>query len=108
MLSIVIYPDHNATTDVKSSVVIRQLSVGQVALRRSGSCWQSKIQNQNRKSQMPYLTTERGYPSSADKFGSKLKSVIETARGQVAELIGAHPRDVIFTSCATEAEEIDS
>jgi len=106
MLSIVIYPDHNATTDVKSSVVIRQLSVGQVALRRSGSCWQSKIQNQ--KSQMPYRTAERGYPSSADKFGSKLKSVIETARGQVAELIGAHPRDVIFTSCATEAEEIDS
>ena len=32
----------------------------------------------------------------------KLKSVVETAREQVAELIGAHPRDVLFTSCATE------
>ena len=29
--------------------------------------------------------------------------MIETAREQVAELIGAHPMDVIFTSCATES-----
>ena len=35
---------------------------------------------------MPYLTTEWGNPSSAYKFGAKLKSVIETAREQVAEL----------------------
>jgi len=52
---------------------------------------------------MPYLTTEWGNPSSAYKFGAKLKSVVETAREQVAELIGAHPMDVIFTSCATES-----
>jgi len=51
---------------------------------------------------MPYLTSEWGNPSSSYKFGAKLKSVIETAREQVAELIGAHARDVIFTSCATE------
>ena len=52
---------------------------------------------------MPYLTTEWGNPSSAYKFGAKLKLVVETAREQVAELIGAHPLDVIFTSCATES-----
>ncbi|MGH9327143.1 MAG: cysteine desulfurase family protein, partial [Terriglobia bacterium] len=52
---------------------------------------------------MPYLTTEWGNPSSAYKFGAKLKSAIETAREQVAELIGAHPLDIIFTSCATES-----
>lgn len=52
---------------------------------------------------MPYLTSEWGNPSSAYKFGAKLKSVIETAREQVAELIGAHPMDVIFTSCGTES-----
>ncbi len=45
----------------------------------------------------------RAIRSSAYKFGAKLKSVIETAREQVAELIGAHPLDVIFTSCATES-----
>jgi len=50
---------------------------------------------------MPYLTTEWGNPSSAYKFGAKLKLAIETAREQVAELIGAHPMDVIFTLCAT-------
>lgn len=52
---------------------------------------------------MPYLTTEWGNPSSAYKFGAKLKSAIETAREQVAELIGAHSMDVIFTSCASES-----
>ncbi len=29
--------------------------------------------------------------------------MIETARAQVADLIGAHPREMIFTSCATES-----
>jgi cysteine sulfinate desulfinase/cysteine desulfurase-like protein len=52
---------------------------------------------------MPYLTAEWGNPSSAYKFGSKLKSVIAMAREQVADLIGAHSMDVIFTSCATES-----
>jgi cysteine desulfurase len=52
---------------------------------------------------MPYLATEWGNPSSTYKFGSKLKAVIETARAQVADLIGAQAREIIFTSCATES-----
>jgi cysteine desulfurase len=52
---------------------------------------------------MPYFTSDWGNPSSSYKFGSKLKTVIETAREQVADLIGAHPREVIFTSCGTES-----
>lgn len=52
---------------------------------------------------MPYLTAEWGNPSSAYKFGAKLKGVIEAAREQVAELIGASGREIIFTSCATES-----
>jgi len=71
-----IYLDHNATTPILPEVL---------------------------EAMMPYLTTEWGKPSSAYKFGAKLKSVIETAREQVAELMGAHPMDVIFTSCATES-----
>ncbi len=52
---------------------------------------------------MPYLTSEWGNPSSSYKFGSKLKGVVEVAREQVAELIGAHAGEVIFTSCVTES-----
>jgi cysteine desulfurase len=52
---------------------------------------------------MLYFTTEWGNPSSSYKFGSKLKTVIETAREQVADLVGVHPMEVILTSCATES-----
>jgi len=52
---------------------------------------------------LPYFTEDWGNPSSAYKFGYKVKSAIETAREQVANLIGAHPMEVIFTSCATES-----
>ncbi len=52
---------------------------------------------------LPYFTENWGNPSSTYKFGYKLKTVIETAREQVADLIGTHPQEVIFTSCATES-----
>src|SRR3989338_799301 len=52
---------------------------------------------------LPYFTEVWGNPSSTYKFGYKLKTVIEAAREQVAALIGAHPIEVIFTSCATES-----
>lgn len=71
-----IYLDYNATTPVLPEVL---------------------------EAMMPYLTTEWGNPSSTYKFGYKIKSAIETAREQVADLIGAHPREVIFTSCGTES-----
>jgi selenocysteine lyase/cysteine desulfurase len=50
-----------------------------------------------------YFCEEWGNPSSAYKFGSKLKGVIEAARARVAELVGAQPREIIFTSYATES-----
>ena len=52
---------------------------------------------------MPYFTSEWGNPSSTYKFGYKIKTAIESAREQVADLIGAHPQEVILTSCATES-----
>ncbi len=52
---------------------------------------------------MPYLTSEWGNPSSSYKFGSKLKTINEAARAQVAELIRANASEIIFTSCATES-----
>lgn len=52
---------------------------------------------------LPYLTTNWGNPSSTYQFGSRLKTVLETAREQVAELLGASPREILFTSGGTEA-----
>src|SRR5947209_1510506 len=75
-MGFVIYLDHNATTPVLPEVF--------EAMR-------------------PYFCEEWGNPSSSYKFGAKLKTVIETARAQVAELIGASSREIIFTSCATES-----
>jgi cysteine desulfurase len=51
----------------------------------------------------PYFCDEWGNPSSAYRFGSKLKTIIGTARDQVANLIGALPEEILFTSCATES-----
>lgn len=71
-----IYLDHNATTPIAPEV---------------------------REAMQLYLAEEWGNPSSSYRFGAKLKGVIEAARGQVAELIGASPREIVFTSGATEA-----
>lgn len=52
---------------------------------------------------VPYLTDYWGNPSSAYRFGSDLARRLEEARAQVAALIQAEPREVIFTSCGTES-----
>ena len=52
---------------------------------------------------MPFLTKDWGNPSSTYRFGSSLRSAVGTAREQVADLIGAYPGEILFTSCATES-----
>jgi cysteine desulfurase len=55
----------------------------------------------------PYWTTEFGNPASrTHAFGWRAAEAVERAREQVARAIGADPRDVIFTSGATEANNI--
>lgn len=76
IICLVIYLDHNATTPVLPEVL---------------------------EAMTPYFTTLWGNPSSAYRFGSELQSVIEVARGQVAELIGSRVSEVVFTGNATEA-----
>ena len=51
---------------------------------------------------LPYLTEFYGNPSSAYSFGSRVGRALDTAREQVAALIGCEPREIIFTSCGTE------
>lgn len=49
------------------------------------------------------LTEEYGNPSSTHSFGRSAKSIVETARKTIAAQINAEAREIIFTSCATEA-----
>lgn len=50
----------------------------------------------------PFYTEHWGNPSSAYGFGHRLGEALDHARSQVATLIGADAREVIFTSCGTE------
>ena len=72
-----IYVDNNATTMVAPEVV-EEMS--------------------------PYFTEFYGNPSSMHFFGGQVQSKMEEARERVANLIGAQPEEVIFTSCGTESD----
>lgn len=55
---------------------------------------------------MTYLTEKYGNPSSVHGFGREVKQALEEARHQVAELIGAKPAEITFTSGGTEADNL--
>ncbi|MFZ5814166.1 MAG: cysteine desulfurase family protein [Bacillota bacterium] len=71
-----IYLDYNATTPVDPAVV---------------------------QAMLPYLSEEFGNPHSTHAYGAVAQMAVETAREQVAGLIGARPGEVVFTSCASES-----
>lgn len=72
-----VYTDNNATTMVASEVV---------------------------EIMTPYFTEYYGNPSSMHTFGGRVAAKIDTARQQVADLIGAEPGEIVFTSCGTESD----
>ncbi len=72
-----IYLDNNATTRVAPEVLDEML---------------------------PYLRDLYGNPSSMHTFGGQLYRKIEGAREKVANLLNAHPEEIIFTSCGTESD----
>ena len=72
-----VYLDYSATTPVKQEVLNEMI---------------------------PYFTEKFGNPSSLYEIGAEAKEAITKARGQVADLIGAKPQEVIFTSCGSEAD----
>jgi cysteine desulfurase len=75
----VIYLDHNATTPVHPKVL---------------------------EAMLPFLGKFYGNPSSLYRHGRLVRSAIDTARQQVASLVGAHASQVIFTSGGTEANNL--
>ncbi|MGB2692366.1 MAG: cysteine desulfurase family protein [Thermodesulfobacteriota bacterium] len=52
---------------------------------------------------LPYLTENYGNPSSIHSFGRKGKEALDKAREQVANLISATPKEIIFTSGGSES-----
>jgi cysteine desulfurase len=73
------YLDHNATTPIDARVFDAML---------------------------PYLRERFGNPSSRHEYGRQTRDAIERARYQVAEAVGAHPTEVIFTSGGSEANNL--
>ncbi|MGC1644353.1 MAG: cysteine desulfurase family protein [Candidatus Sulfotelmatobacter sp.] len=54
----------------------------------------------------PYLGGAFGNPSSLHHEGRMAREAVETARAQVASLIGAEPDEIIFTASGTEADNL--
>jgi cysteine desulfurase len=54
----------------------------------------------------PFLGGAFGNPSSPHQEGRVAREAVETARAQVAALIGAEPDEVIFTASGTEADNL--
>lgn len=74
-----IYMDHSATTPVASEVAAVMLEA---------------------------LTNGWGNPSSLHTPGKTARAMLEKARKQVAELLGADPQEIVFTSGGTEADNL--
>src|SRR5579864_2533507 len=71
-----IYLDYNATTPLDPAVV---------------------------EAMLPYLRDHYGNPSSTHALGKRAHEAVETARQQVAELLGADADEIVFTGGGTEA-----
>lgn len=74
-----IYLDYNATTPVAPEVL---------------------------EAMLPYLRDQFGNPSSAHGPGKTAAQGVAQAREQVAALIGGRPAEIVFTGCATEANNL--
>ena len=55
---------------------------------------------------LPYFSEEYGNPNSLHAWGREARKGVDNARSQVAQLIGAEPKEVIFTGGGSEADNL--
>ena len=55
---------------------------------------------------LPWLREHHGNPSSLHAAGRRARVAVERARGQVADVLGCEPGEVVFTSGGTEADNL--
>jgi len=55
---------------------------------------------------MPYFSKTYGNPNSLHEWGRDARKGVDKARSQLAELIGAQPKDIIFTGGGSEADNL--
>src|SRR5258708_1014364 len=55
---------------------------------------------------LPYFTQEYGNPSSTHLFGRTAASTVQKARESIAQLLNCTPREIVFTSCGTEGDNL--
>lgn len=53
---------------------------------------------------LPYFTEVFGNPSSLHHMGQQAKKALDSARARIADVIGAAPEEIFFTSCGTESD----
>ena len=58
------------------------------------------------KAMLPYFTEKFGNTMSLHSFGQEAKQALEESREQVSNLMGAKPNEIIFTSSATESNNL--
>lgn len=64
----------------------------------------TKVDPQVLDAMLPYFTGLYGNPSSMHLFGGQVGEALACARTQVADLLGADPSEILFTSCGTESD----
>ena len=64
----------------------------------------TKVKDEVLKGMIPYYKSEYGNPSSMYTIGRSSKRAIQQARVNVAELINAKPKEIIFTSGGSESD----
>lgn len=66
----------------------------------------TKVKEEVLKEMFPYFSVEYGNPSSMYSIGRSSRRAIETARKRVAELINCKSKEVYFTSCGSESDNM--